>query len=526
MTTRHVLRNATIADGSGGPVRVGDVAIRDDRIEVVGGRAASTPGDSELDCTGRVVMPGFIDAHAHADGLLFDEDVQLALLRQGLTTVIGGQDGVSYAPGDGRYASEYFAALNGAHPAYRGTTVADLLATYDHATRLNVAYVVPGGTVRYEVMGRATGRADGDELRAMRELVAAGIGDGAVGLSTGLDYVPGIFADTAEIAALCQPVAEAGAVYVTHMRGGYEANSAAGLDEVAEICRLTGVKAHISHFHTGADSLIDLVASMRDRGVDLTFDAYPYIRGCTLLGMPLLPPELAARPVDEVVHVLTDPDERGRLRTRWFPELDHKASLGPDWPGMITLSHIAAPEYAWAHGLTLREASERAGRDVIDFSLDLLAASGLRANAVMAVRYDRPDSELARILSHDAHVGGSDGIFVGDHPHPRAYGTFARYLAVFLRELGAYTWASAAVHLSARPADRFGLGQRGRLKPGYLADVVVIDPERVRDAATYQSPVALATGIDDVFVAGRRVLAGGALTAELPGVGIRRSQKG
>ena len=521
MTTRHVLRNATIVDGRGGPPFAADVAVVDGRIDAIG-TAEAEAGDIEIDCEGRMVMSGLIDAHSHADGLLFRDDIQLALFRQGVTTVIGGQDGVSYAPGDGSYASEYFAALNGDHPFYRGKTVADLLAGYDNATRVNFAYLVPAGTVRYEVVGRALGSADADQIERMQRLVADGIRDGAVGMSTGLDYVPGIFADTTELTALCQPVADAGAVHVSHMRGGYEANSAAGLDEIAEISHRTGVRSHVSHLHTTADSLIALMASLAMRSVDVTFDAYPYIRGCTLLGMPLLPPELAARSVDEIVAELQKPDVRQGMRANWFPQVEKKPSLGPEWPQMISLSHIAAPDYEWAIGLTVAEASERAGMDAIDFSLDLLVASRLAVNAVMAVRYARPPEELGRILAHDAHMGGSDGVFIGAHPHPRAYGAFARYLRQYVRDLSTYSWSSAAVHLAARPAERFGLGDRGQIAKGYVADLIVVDPRTVADTSTYEDPIALARGVDDVFVAGMHVLAGGELTEHLAGTGLRR----
>jgi len=523
MVARQVLRNALIVDGSGTAAFPGALSIIGGRIESIG-TVPSNAGDIDFDCGGRILMPGFIDVHSHADGLLFREDIQLALLRQGLTTVIGGQDGVSYAPGDGQYASEYFAAVNGEHPSYRGRTVAELLASYDHATRLNFAYTVPAGTVRFEVMGWESCPADAEQLRQMQELIAGGLADGAVGLSSGLDYVPGMFSGTQELTALCAPVALAQSIYVTHMRGGYEANSAKGLGEIAEICRRTGVRAHVSHFHADPDLVIRLMAQLSSQAVDVTFDAYPYVRGCTLLGMPLLPPWLAAKSVDEIIQDLANSDTRDTLRTSWFPEVEMNASLGPEWPSMITLSHIAAPDYNWAHGMTIAEASDRSGRDAIDFSLDVLLASRLEVNAVMAVRHHRSAEELGRILAHGAHMGGSDGIFVGAHPHPRAYGTFGRYLSEYVQNLGTYTWPSVAIHLSARAADRFQLGDRGRLIEGYMADLVLVRAEMVTDNSSYEFPLELTTGIDDVFVSGVQVLADGALTAHLPGLGLRRAQ--
>lgn len=518
---RLLLSGGTVVDGEG--MRLADVAVEGDTISAVGDLTAR-PGDRVIDCRGRYVLPGFVDTHSHADGLLQDASVQRALLAQGVTTVIAGQDGVSYAPGDGAYASEYFAAINGGHPGYAGGGVAEYLAGIDGRSRLNAAYLVPAGTVRWEVCGRSRIPADASQRTAMVDLVEQGMRDGAVGLSTGLDYVPGLFATADEIAELCAPVARDGGVYVTHMRGGYEANSAAGVEEIAGIAAASGVRVHVSHFHAQAHIVHDQLEALRRAGVDATFDAYPYTRGCTLLGMPLLPPELSVLPPDDVVTIISDPVERVRLRRDWFPAVERNASLGPPWPSMITLAHIAAPEFEWAHGLTLAGAAARAGVHPIDLALDVLAASRLQVNAIMSVRYERSAAELARIFSHPDHLGGSDGIFIGAHPHPRARGTFARYLREFVRELQAWSWPDAVRHLSAKPAARFGLGRRGRVAAGWIADLIVVDPRTVADTASYDEPLGEAVGIDDVLVAGEPVLAGGVLVDATPGRGLRREQ--
>lgn len=519
---RVVLRGGTVVDGDG--MRRADVAVEGDTIVQVG-EVAAGPDDHVIDCRGRYILPGFVDAHSHADGLLEDESVQRALLKQGVTTVIAGQDGVSYAPGDGGYATEYFAAINGAHPRYTGGGVAEYLAAVDAHSRINAAYLVPAGTVRFEVCGRSRAPAGPAQRAAMTELVEQGMRDGAVGLSTGLDYVPGIFADADEIAELCAPVARAGGVYVTHMRGGYEANSAAGISEIADISAASGVRVHVSHFHAQAPIVHDQLDALARAGIDATFDAYPYTRGCSLLGMPLLPPELSALPVDTVVAAITDPAERARLRRDWFPAVERNASLGPEWPSMLTFAHIAAPEFAWAHGLTIEQAATRAGSDAIDLALDVLAASRLRVNTIMAVRYDRPVAELARIFSHPGHLGGSDGIFIGAHPHPRARGTFARYLREYVRETPTWSWPDAVGHLSSAATDRFGLGRRGRVAAGWIADLIVVDPQLVADTADYGEPLGEAVGIDDVLVAGVPVLTDGALAPGTPGRGLRRERE-
>ena len=518
---RTVLRGGTVVDGSGGAPRVADVAIRGRLVEAVG-VVPLEPGDMEIDARGRYLLPGFIDAHSHADGVVFSSEIQLALLRQGVTSVIGGQDGVSYAPGDGRYATEYFGAINGPHPTFRGGGVGDLLSTYDGTTPVNVGYLVPAGVVRHEVMGRTPGSPDPTQLAEMVALVRAGLDDGALGLSTGLDYVPDIFTDVAGLIALCRPVARVGGIYVTHMRGGYETNSPLGIAEVREIALSTGVSVHVSHYHGPAKLLVDLADGLADAGVDMTFDTYPYRRSCTLLAMPVLPADVLDGANAEVASRLRDPIIRSALFEKWFPSLRANPDMGPDWPDNLTIAHVAAPEYDWAHGMTVRAAAARAGAEPEPFTLDLLAATALEVSAVMKVRDQRSYDDLARLVTHPGQTIGSDGIYIGKNPHPRGWGTFAKFLRVFTRERGDVGWPEAAVHLSARPARRYGLTDRGLLRPGYVADVVLVDPERVADRADYATPRSNAVGIDDVFVAGQQVLTDGQLTGATPGRGLRR----
>ncbi len=521
--TALLIRGGLVVDPDAeAPVRA-DVLVEGDRIAEVGPAVVSAHEATVIDAAGRYLVPGLVDAHAHAEGVVFDEDVQLALLRQGITTVISGQDGVSYAPGDGAFATEYFAAINGPHPTYRGPRVAELLASYDEQIPVNVAYLVPAGTVRHEVMGSARRPATSDERERMTALVAEAVADGAVGLSTGLDYTPGIFADADEIAALCHPLSATCLPYVTHMRGGYELNAQAGVEEAARIGALAHVPVHISHFHTPAAEAWRLMDWLEQRGVSGNFDAYPYTRGCSILGMTLLPPELNATTPDEAVAVLRRPGERERLRREWFPRVAHNPSLGPEWPDMITVAHTAAEEFTWAHGRTLAQIAAQRGTDPIDAALDLLVASQLEVNVIMAVRDQRPVEDLGRLLAHPAHMGGSDGIFIGAHPHPRARGTFAAYLATYVRDTGFLDWPTAVRHLSTSAIDRFRLGDRGRIRPGRIADIVLVDPDAVRDMATYEHPERPAVGIEDVVVAGRPVLARGHLTGERPGGGLRAS---
>ncbi len=287
-----VIRGGTVLDGTAAPAFRADVGLSGGQVAAVGA-LADAPGVTEIDAAGRYVLPGFIDAHVHADAAVFAEQMQLAALRQGVTTLLLGQDGLSFAPAGPAtldYVTRYFAPVNGPHPALDGgaVSVAGLLAGYDRRVPLNTGYLLPHGTIRYEVMGPARRAPSDDELSRMRAMVETGLAEGAAGLSTGLEYAPGSYADVAELAALCRPVAAAGLPYVTHMRG-YEASAARGMHEVVEIARRSGAAAHVSHYHGPAGPLGVLMDDALRGGADLTFDSYPYVRGSTTLAMVILP---------------------------------------------------------------------------------------------------------------------------------------------------------------------------------------------------------------------------------------------
>ncbi len=504
-----LIRGGEVLDGAGTPPVRGDVGVRDGRIAAVGALGAAEAGQ-EIDAAGRYVMPGFVDTHCHAEAALFDPAVQLALLRQGVTTVLLGQDGLSYAPGSPatvEYVSSYFAAIIGGHPSFAGGRVRELLAGYDRATPVNAAYLVPHGTVRYEVLGPAARPARPEELDAMRALVEAGLADGAVGLSSGLEYAPGRYADATELAYLCAPLGRR--PYVTHMRG-YGARAAVGMGEATEIVRQARVPLHVSHYHGPAGQLTALLDEARADGLDVTFDSYPYQRASSILGMVALPDWLPTADLAATTAALRDPAVRARLRAGWSDEL---------WP-RITLACVTHPDWAWTEGMRLPDAAAKAGLDPAAFAIELLIADKLQVGCVFQRNPPTTDESVRTLLRDDRHTGGSDAIYLGGNPHPRAYGAFGRLLGRHVRELGDWTWPQAVVHLAARPAGRFGLAGRGLVQPGYAADLVVLDPARVGDRATYEAPRELAVGIDDVLVGGVPVLAAGALTGACPGRGL------
>ncbi|MEV0234548.1 D-aminoacylase [Nonomuraea sp. NPDC050786] len=507
-----VISGGRVLDGTGAPPYRADVAVEGGRIAAVG-RLDGAQAGAVIDATGRFVAPGFVDCHAHGDAAVFDAGVQRAALRQGVTTFVLGQDGLSFAPGAAAtvaYASRYFAAVNGPLPGsvpFDGPlTVGELLDGYDRAVALNTAYLLPHGTIRYDVMGPSPDRPAREDLAAMLRHVERGLSEGAAGLSSGLEYLPGRYATGEELAALCAPL---GALpYVTHMRA-YGARAGVGMAEVMEIAERSGAAVHVSHLHGPADVLLPLVEEALGKGVDLTFDTYPYLRGNTILAMVVLPDSVPGAETERALEMIASDELDG-----WWP------SLEDTWP-RLTVSH--APGLEWAEGLTMVAAAERAGVAPAEFCRRLLTETRLEAGVVSARPDEGPEGEqsVRRMLRHPSHTGGSDGIYVGGHPHPRGFGAFARFLGRHVRELADWTWEQAVVHLASHPARRFGLADRGLVRRGFAADVVVFDPAAVADRATYEAPRTLAAGVDDVLVSGVRVLAGGELTGATPGRALR-----
>lgn len=507
-----IIRGGRVLDGTGAPPYRADVGVTGDRVAAVG-RLDAAGALSEIDAAGRLVAPGFVDCHVHGDAAVFDPAVQLAALRQGVTTFVLGQDGLSFAPGSAEtvaYASRYFAAVNGAL-GEGPLTVGGLLDGYDRAVALNTAYLLPHGTIRYDVMGHSPAHASRDDLALMLAAIERGLSEGAAGLSSGLEYLPGRYATTEELAELCRPLG--GLPYVTHMRA-YGPRAGEGLAEVVEIAERSGAAVHVSHLHGPAGLLLPLLDRTLDAGVDLTFDTYPYLRSSTILAMVALPPQVPAADTERALEMLRS----GELDS-WWPELERT------WP-RLTISH--APGMEWSEGLTMVAAAERAGMTPAEFCCRLLVETRLEAGCVAARPDEGPEGEesVRRVLRHPSHTGGSDGIYVGGHPHPRGFGAFARFLGRHVRELGDWTWEQAVVHLASHPARRFGFADRGLLRPGFAADVVVFDPLTVADQATYEAPRTLATGVEDVLVSGERVLAAGEPTGATPGRALRSRSAG
>lgn len=514
-----IIRNGRVVDGSGLPWFHADVAVRDDRIAAIGALNGAAARQA-LDATGKVVAPGLIDAHVHGDLTLLADPAHEPGVRQGVTTHVLGQDGVAFAPGSvatQAYMRQYTAGFNGNFPTpgRDWRTVTKYLSQFDGQCAINACTLIPNGNVRMEVLGLDPRKATTDELKRMRALVREGMEQGAVGLSSGLDYVPSIYADEDELTALCEEIAPFGGVYVTHMRGYTEQKAPIALREVFNIGRRARCGVHVSHFNCLADQTIPLLDAARAESVDVTFDLYCYLYGSTIVAMLTLPPELLEGGITPAISRLKNPAVRKDLEA---------AFANPRFPiETIRLSSLPHDSYRRYEGLTLPAAAAAAGKSLIDFTCDMLIDTNLAAGCVIRHFAARQESDVLKLMRHPLMMGGSDGIYVGGHPHPRGTGCFARYLGHHVRS-GDWSLEEAVMKCSYHPARRFGLADRGLLRAGMAADVIVFDPHAIADHSTYDDGKALAVGMEHVLVNGTPVLLKGVRTAARPGRGLKRGQ--
>ncbi|WP_051837259.1 N-acyl-D-amino-acid deacylase family protein [Streptomyces sp. NRRL WC-3742] len=526
-----VFRGATVVDGTGAARYRADVRIEGGLITEVG---PGLEAPETVDADGLVLTPGFIDMHAHSDLALLLEPEHPAKVTQGVTCEVLGQDGLSYAPVDDttlpalrRQLAGWNGDPDGFDWDWRG--VAGYLDRIDRTgVAVNACYLVPHGSLRMLAMGWADRAPNPAELDRMRQQLAKGLLEGAVGMSSGLSYTPGMYADTAELVDLCVVVAAYGGFHAPHQRS-YGRGALEGYAEMVEIARRSGCALHLTHATMNfgvnegrAGEFLDLLDDALADGVDLTLDSYPYLPGSTSLAA-LLPSWATEGGPEATLRRLADPAARERIRY----EVEEKGSDGchgvvTDW-ATIQVSGVRSPGLAGAVGRTVAELGAEQGRGGTEVFLDLLERDELATTILQHVGHEE---NVRAIMRHRAHTVGSDGLLVGARPHPRAWGTFPRYLGHYSRELGVLTLEETVARMTGRPAARLGLHRRGRIAPGFHADLVLLDPERVRDAATFEQPRLPAEGIEHVYVNGTAVVRQGRTTGARPGRALRRTDRG
>src|SRR6185436_10247436 len=493
-----LIKNARIVDGTGAPAYQGDIAVRGDTILRIAPRIDG-PATKVVDAGGKVIAPGFIDIHVHARDNIFKVPTADNYVRQGVTTLIEGPDGSSPLP-IGAFLDRVAKA----------------------AIVPNFAIFVGQGSVRDSVMGAVDRRATPEELEQMRKIVRQGMLDGAFGLSTGLFYVPGAFTPTDEVVELAKVAGQMHGIHISHMRD--EATHVLdSVRETIEIGEKGGLPTQITHhkiigalnWGKSVDTL-RMGDEARARGVDVTIDQYPYTASSTSIQAALLPAWASEGGRARMLARLKDDAARSRIRTETIRLI--KEERGGGDPNNVQISACE-----WDPSLAGKRLSEVTIARRLEPTVENAADTALwmvEQGECLAIFHAINEQDLQRILKHPGTMIASDGsipIYGQASPHPRSYGTFARVLGRYVRELKVITLEDAVRKMSGSPAKRLGLADRGLLKEGLKADLVVFDPDTVRDLATFEKPHQYAEGVTLVVINGEVVFENERMTAARPG---------
>jgi N-acyl-D-amino-acid deacylase len=515
-----IIKNGTVIDGTGAARAKADVGVRGDRVAAIG-KLGEADARRSMDGGGLVVAPGFIDVHTHADGWLLVTPNLVAKTSQGFTTEILMSDGISYAPVTPDNYRDWFVYLRGLNGLrqgdYRGwRTIGDYLALLDRSTAQNAAAQIPYANLRVLAAGWRRGPLDDTQTRIIRREVELAMDAGAVGISTGLDYVAQCFATTDELVDACRAMAPWRGIYATHVR--YKIGTLGGVKEAVEIGRRAGVPVHISHLKAGtkreADEILEYVDRVAVHEVDFSFDIYPYLAGSTMLHY-LLPYEVWEDGPLGVLPKLRDPAVRDRFARLLACFALPMEQVEVVWTATRANEHL--------RGKSVAEIAARAGRPAAEVVCDLLIEENL---AVLCLLEAADDSLVDPFLEHEKFMLGTDGIYFADgRVHPRMYGSAPRILGPLVRDRKLFSLEAAVHKMTGVPAERFGLVDRGIVREGAYADLVVFNPDTIADRASYADPHQLSVGVEHVLVNGVEIFTRGKavenLEPELPGRALR-----
>lgn len=502
-----VIRNGLLFDGSGAPGVRRDLAARGDRIASIAERITER-GAQEIDARDQCVSPGFIDIHSHGDGSLAQDPRAESVIRQGITTILAGQDGSSRISQSGGLG-DHLSSIEALRPG------------------VNVASMVGLGSVRGVVVGEQDRPASTDELQRMVAMVERALEEGACGASSGLEYTPGAFASRDELIALCRPLAARGLPYATHMRNEDD-RLLDSIDESIAVARGARCPLQISHLKTQGprnwnklDAVFSRIEGARRDGLDVAFDRYPYIAYQTGL-TNLFPVWSRDGGTAAFLARLGDSATAPRIRSETLAKVD----LIGGWNNVL-IAGVRAPEDRAAEGKRMGTYAQSLGRDPYDETVAMLRRNN---GSVGMVGFAMSEENLDRILAHPLGMVCSDGSGFAiegptrrGNPHPRGIGSFPRVLARYVRERQALTLPQAIHKMSGFPASRVKLAGRGLLAPGAFADIVVFDPARIADRATFEEPFQYPEGISAVIVNGVPALLDGERKRETAGRAIRPS---
>ena len=521
-----IIKNGSVLDGSGRDAYRADIGVRGHSVAAIGDLSAADAGEV-LDAAGKTVTPGFLDAHRHADAAIFRDGFGTAELTQGLTTVINGNCGLSAAPVFGAHAGDvasYLYPITGDLGNIPAESLADYLnALKNHPLPLHAGMLIGLGTVRANVAGFSRDLNDA-EYRAIRALLERSLSDGALGVSLGLGYAPECFFDTAGLIRALAPIRNTSIPLSVHMRSE-SMNLLDSIDEALAIGRALRVPLQISHLKavgrarwgTLVYEALEKIRRAREDGLDVQCDAYPYTAGSTQL-LHVLPPEFLAGGTDAIAKRLIDPDAQRTLKRRLETgtDFDNYAML-IGWEN-IEIASVRLSEDKRFVGLTVAEAAK-------DAEPWRYAAELLSRNRCAVTMIDRLTSEddIAAIYREPFSYVISDATYPTDGLlHPRVYGTFVHVLERFVREKGTLSLPEAVRKMTRMPADRYGLMKKGRIEIGADADLLIFDPDRVRERAAFEDPAQCCEGIDTVLINGVPAVQNGARTGRMNGTVLER----
>ena len=524
-----LITGGIIVDGTGNPGYPATVAVEGRHIRIIRGNGDLPPAGRVIDASGLVVAPGFIDMHSHSGLMIFDNPAHVPKVAQGVTTELIGVDGCSYAPFPDRAELRRFVTFNAGLDgcpdlAYDWDTVESFINRFDGAVSVNIACLVGNSALRIAALGWDQAEAGRQDVANMRAMLREALEEGAFGLSTGLDYPPGSYASTEELGELCKEPARVGGLYHTHVRYWMGDKFLDPFREAFRIAELGGCPLHITHFYCkaayprGSGAMFDLIEHETARGADVTFDGYPYEWSSTRLTI-FLPQWIQAGGPEATVQRLGDENCRSRFKEELAatdPEDSWRAFH--DW---VRVGYFAQPRNRRYENMTMGAIARERGQDVVDAFFDLLAEENLR---ITEVHPGPTGPTLAKFFQHRLGMVGTDSVFIGDRPSPRTYGSFPRILGEFVREESFLSLPEAVRKFTSFPAQRLGLPDRGILRDGFIADITVFDPARIRGTATYDRPRQQPEGVEYVIVGGTVVLDRGKHTGALAGRALRRGR--
>ncbi|MGG5400754.1 N-acyl-D-amino-acid deacylase family protein [Clostridioides difficile] len=510
---RTLIKHGLIVDGNKTPAYEGDILIENEKILKIS-QDLNEGADKVIDAKGRVICPGFIDTHSHSDLVILVNPYNEVKIRQGITTEVLGQDGISMAPLPQEHISSWrknLAGLDGESDEidWKYETTENYLKMMDYnGVGLNETYLVPHGNVRMEAMGLEDRPATKEEIQKMCEITERELKAGAIGLSTGLIYIPCAYSLTEEIIEMCKVVAKYDGVFVVHQRS--EADTIlTSMEEIIEIGKQSGVKVHFSHFKVCGKAnwkyipqVIELLEKAEKEGIRVSFDQYPYAAGSTMLGV-VLPPWAHSGGTDKLIERLSDENERAKMKKDIANGIEGWDNF-IEFAGIdqIFVTSVKTEKNKDTIGKNLLEIGKMRGKDPLDATFDLLKEE---ENAVGMVDFYGLEEHIIGFMKRDEQNVCTDGLLAGK-PHPRAYGSFPKILGRYVRELNVLTIEEAVYKMTKKAATSFSIKDRGELKEGYFADIVIFDKDTVSGCDDFINSMQYPTGIDYVIINGNCVV--------------------